>query len=253
MEQEVTQFDANGDWKLTTERYVGFIDILGFRRIVYEQSHEGILSLLNDIHFNVVENSSIKDAKTFHEYIRFTIYTDTVTFCSKDDSDTSLNLMILTLGSLSQNMFINKIPHKGALSFGKMTMDFSRYIFWGKPLIDCNLLLDEILFYGIIIHGNAEKKLAQSSYINKSIFRLYDCPLKNGIVKHYTIPPIALTNCKEYITQIKWDGILNEIKEIHQSIIELRYSTSGHLRIYIDNTDNYLATICEEYKVLRNV
>ncbi|MDR0436880.1 MAG: hypothetical protein LBH22_01110, partial [Bacteroidales bacterium] len=138
---------------------------------------------------------------------------------------------------------VKGIPHKGALAFGKMTLDTERSIFFGQPLIDAYLLQEELHYYGIIIHGSVEEKIGVDLE-DTAFIESYDCSLKKCRSLHYTICPMFVfvsANSPEY------DEAIQIHNQIFTSLEKMKHKTSGHLRRYIDNTNLYFEYVKEKH------
>ena len=219
------------DWKITTERFVAFIDIMGFKNLVAKSTHDEIYKMMKTINDQREENANMPWSGIEEKLVRATTYSDSIIIYSKDDSEESFDSICNTVSGLTYDLFKDNVPHKGALAFGTMTLDTENSIFFGQPLIDSYLLQEELSFYGILIHSSAEKKI--SLFNTESLFiRNYLCPLKNGYSNNLTIYPYFLDEDEK-----------SEFKEhqtnLFNSLITFRFNTSGYLRKYIDNTENY--------------
>jgi hypothetical protein len=158
-----------------------------------------------------------------------------------DSKFESLYSLICSVASLSNDLFVSGFPHKGALAYGRMTLDFNNSIFFGQPLIDAFLLQEEINYYGIIFHSSAEKEIITNKRLSELIFiNRFNCPLKNGNAWHYTIQPISAG-----FININNKELQDECKQLFESVKQFRFKTSGYLRKYIDNTLSYLTQINE--------
>jgi hypothetical protein len=224
-------------WAITCNRYVAYIDVMGFKDMVARTSHDEIYEMMKKIESYKSIAITTKWIGESQDLVTTTTYSDSIMIYSKDESDDSLDYLISSVSALAYGLFIESIPHKGSIAFGKMTLDKENSIFFGQPLIDAYLLQEELNFYGIIIHASAEKKIIDRR--SKTTFiQDYLCPLKNGFSKHLTVYPIFFPNCdKKY---------QKEIDDLNDSIKKLRYKTSGYLRRYIDNTEIYLNSIEEK-------
>lgn len=217
-------------WNPTDYRYVGYIDIMGFKDMVARSSHDEIYQMMRKIEERRKFSENIKWGDTDSKLVRTTTYSDSIMVYSKDSSYESLRSFVCTIASLTSDLFLMEIPHKGAFSFGEMTLDTENSIFFGQPLIDAYLLQDEINFYGIVAHSSAEKAMSK----NKSMTWTADylCPFKNGASNHLIIYPMSVYLWK--------DSTKDQIKmhnDLFLSLKKLRHITSGHLRKYIDNTE----------------
>jgi len=231
--------EKEDDWDVKAKRYVGYIDIMGFKDMVARSTHDEIYEMMKKI--DKAKNHVIQTTTAMANLnlVKTTTYSDSIMLYSKDDSYNSLLFISLCISALTHKLLIENIPHKGALAFGEMTLDFKSSIFFGQPLIDAYLLQDELIFYGIILHATAQKEI-ETIHLNmessiKNLIKNYLCPLKNGTSKHLTIQPLytSMENSQEEFQK-------EESKKLFESIQKLRYITSGHLRKYIDNTEIYL-------------
>jgi DNA-dependent RNA polymerase auxiliary subunit epsilon len=218
-------------WAITTERFVGYIDIMGFKDLVMRSTHEEVYEMMKTINEKREANAGIEWNDIKENLIRTTTYSDSIIIYSKDGTEDSFNSISNTISGLTNDLFTEGIPHKGAVAFGKMTLDTDNSIFFGQPLIDAYLLQEELSFYGVVIHGSVEKKI--SSFDIDSLFiKKFVCPLKQGASSHLTIFPIFLQEDDE--------SPLKEDREaIYAALDKFRFNTSGHLRKYVDNTESY--------------
>ena len=224
----------DGEWPTTTNRFVAFIDIMGFKDMVARTPHDKIYEMMKNIEFTqkAVTNYEWTDNKL--NLVKTTAYSDSIMVYSKDDSSDATYSFLCSVCSLSMDLLKDSIPHKGAIAFGKMTSDWKRSIFFGQPLIDAYLLQEELYFYGILIHGSAEEKI-EFHKIKDIFLKNYLCPLKNGSSNHLVFDPPAVH------LNIPADESYRE--SVYNGIKKLRYVTSGHLRKYIDNTEKYLKSM----------
>lgn len=229
---EVTLKTSSPNWNFTTNRFVGFIDIMGFRDLVMRSTHEEIYTMMKKIELATKTARSIYWTEMKDELVRSTFYSDSIILYSKDDSYESAYSMVATLSSLSNDLFSSAIPHKGAIAFGNMTLDTDRSIFFGQPLIDAYLLQEEVNFYGIVVHSSAELRFEQTNLQTDLSLFDFSCPFKGGTANHLTIPPLFGFGSLEEKFKEKAD-------EFKSGFSKLKLKTSGHIRKYIDNTKAY--------------
>lgn len=227
------------DWTITTQRFVGFIDIMGFKDLVLRSTHGMIYKMMKVITNERERMENIDWSDINENMVKTTTFSDSIIIYSKDDSEKSFDAISNTISGLISSLFAEGVPHKGAIAFGTMTLDTKRSIYFGQPLIDAFLLQEEINFYGFLIHGSAEKKM--SSFDTAHLFiQKYLCPLKNGAAHHLTIYPMDLM-------VIENDSIYKlDQEKVFNSLNKFRYSTSGNLRKYIDNTESYFNFIIDQ-------
>lgn len=225
--------DERIPWETSTNRYVGFVDIMGFKDMLTRLSHNEVYELMKKVSKSVSVVQSVfsvdyESETDFDINVKMMLYSDSIMIYTKDEQKHSLENLIASISTLSDSLFSDGIPHKGAIAFGKMTLDFDNSIFFGQPLVDAYLLQEELKFYGIAIHGTAEKN--QDIFDDESIIE-YNCQFKNGSAKHLTIAPgVSLSEDFEEKT----------VDNLIEKVNKLRVNTSGSLRKYIDNTIDYL-------------
>ena len=232
------------EWEITAPRYVAVIDIMGFKDMVMRTQHDDLYKMMETIksrsEFNASIEWSLNNVVFNQNSIRTTMYSDSIIIYSKNDSYESLYSIICTVSGLVNDLFIDTIPHKGAVSFGTMTLDIEKSIFVGEPLIDAYLLQEELYYYGIVLHGSVERKIDQLRLeMNTFSFtKDYLCNFKNGNSKHLTIYPMYAH--PPFKTDPKFKS---ESDKFYASLVKLRHKTSGHLRKYYDNTELYLNSL----------
>jgi hypothetical protein len=216
-------------WKDTAYRYIAFFDILGFKEMVLRNSHESIKKklLLLNTEVNELEKKMIALKKVNPDYhpIKISLFSDSIVIFSHDNTKNSLALTIAASQIILAFALNNKIPIKGALSYGEVTADFKRALFFGKAIIDAYLLQDELLLYGAIFHHSIEKQINKIQYIDELSFGEYCCPLKNGNVNHLLI--------KNDLISFLYRN------EFGRGMIGLKEMSSGHQRKYVDNSIKY--------------
>lgn len=226
------------DWAITANRYVAYFDIMGFKDMVLRISHDEVYKMMKKIDENIKEKASINWKGQTSKIIKTTNYSDSIIIYSKDDTKISLSSFICTVSAFTNDLLTEGIPHRGAVAFGKMTLDDVNSIFFGQPLIDAYLLQEELEFYGVIAHATIENEIEEKHKTDKIPFmRNYLCNLKKGNSLHLTIIPAFL------IVASPKAQIFSE--DLLASCRKMRLKTSGHLRKYIDNTELYLKTIKE--------
>lgn len=228
------------EWNVTTNRYVAFLDIMGFKDLVSRSSHEDIYHMMQSIENAKNINENIKWGKGEDKFIKSTFYSDSIILYSKDDSQDSAHFMNCTLSALTSDLLSSGIPHKGALAFGRMTLDTEKSIYFGQPLIDAYLLQEELNLYSIVLHSSAEYELEQRKFIDNLIIYNYLCPFKGGNALHFTIPPLYSGPAEEDEKEER-DRLYNGIKKF-------RHRTSGHIRRYIDNTEAFLENFNKSFE-----
>ena len=216
-------------WERSANRFVGFIDIMGFKDMVLRNNEEVLYIIMRRIRESIFQNVLIHgtgdpEETKYESSIEIIMFSDCIVTFSKDQSAETLESFINAMSGLTNDLIRNHIPFKGVVAAGFMTLDFKNSIFFGQPLNDAYSLHDELGFYGVVVHGTADNFFRKSN--NSHIFE-YNCPFKNGTSKHLTVLPEFLET----------DLISNHsYVQYYNAIENLRANTSGYLRMYIDKT-----------------
>lgn len=222
-------------WDITCNRFIAFFDILGFKEMALRNSHEEMLNKLSLIkHFkdNIIEgydcNQQLKDKGNLKSFL----FSDTIIAFTRSDSPIDAEIILSKCNHFIRMCLLNKIPIKGVISFGKITIGWGNTMFFGQPIIDAYLLQEEMQMYGAILDFNAEKKWKEMEIENEKWNKiiLYKTPTKNGKINHYCL---------------KWTGdkvIQENIPSANNRLIveDIYTIVSGKPRIYVDNTLDFL-------------
>jgi hypothetical protein len=217
----------------TTERFVAYFDIMGFKDLIYRSDHSAVSAILSKVSNTVADikewevESLKKDArgrkKWFDKGIVLPVlFSDSVLFVSRTNTIFDARKAAYSASFFLYQMFSACIPVKGTLAYGTFTADFGASKFFGRPLVDAYLLAEEVHFYGAVLHHSFEKYLHdQNEGLPEIILKRKPVPMKGGSVTH---------------SFIDWRSHLG--KEVGQeSLIEPFYrSVSGSTRRYVDNT-----------------
>lgn len=222
------------EWIETTNRFIAFFDIMGFKDLVQKGTHEEVLRKLNILKktLNYLNN---KDAIHAIEHYSIDLdqtkaitFSDSIIIFSKSDSYNDALKILIDANAILRDALNNSIAIKGAISYGKITVDFNKSLFFGQPIIDAYLLHDELHMLSVIIDHNFEIKI--TPYIDDPLYFViadYRANLKSGKITHKIMKPSAQ----------------NEITERISSLDNLYHSVSGKPRAYIDNTIDFLKSL----------
>ena len=228
----------NKDWNNTTNRFVAFFDIMGFKDMVQRKSHADILKTLEKLKdvLKFMENQDSENNKFLKPLnikkfqTRSITFSDSIIFFSQGDTIKDFEKIVIDSYFIIQKSIENGLGIKGALSYGEITVNFENYLFFGQPIIDAYLLHDELLLYSAILDNNIEAKLNKigTHSLPKDIIVDYKTPLKSGKIIHKLLKP----------TNNKTPEAITNLEQIYESV-------SGRPRLYIDNTIDFL----KEFKV----
>lgn len=240
-------------WTTTCNRFVAFLDIMGFRDRVFRESHEDVKKTLESLRpaIEFIENTTkealIKritksqgknDVVSTPSAVLPITFSDSIILVSWDDSDLSASFLF-TYIEMIMNVAIDKgIPMKGALAFGKLTADLDKSLYFGKPLIDAYELQDELRLYGTVLHHTAEKRLIEigmSKLFEQYFIFKYPVPMKSGKITHYIL---------DWSSYQADNILLNSIFKLYESV-------SGPPRIYVDNTLEFIQWVIKKKAELK--
>lgn len=227
--------------EVTQDRFIGYIDIMGFKDMVQRNSHEEIY----DKFLKIIDDANkLKDNKIFVDNaVQLKVFSDSFLFYTRSSSRVDFLALFYFLSFYQSSLFYNNIPFRGSISFGKTTINEEKSIFFGQPFIDAYLLEMEMAFYGIIYHHTAIKECIEKKYMKRDY--AIDCNMKNGKSKHTVLAPFGLMFSED--TDDK-DKKAYNYNSIVKSIEGMRLMTSGLNRVYIDNTLNLFKSINRRYE-----
>lgn len=236
------------EWKPTCNRFVAYMDIMGFRDMIFRSTHQHVLEVMEQFRIPIKELK--KEAKkrlrgeshgwdTFkNTVVRPVIFSDSVLLFSNDDSLGAFENLIWQVGSVIRNALMNGVPMKGAIAYGEQTADFDKSLYFGKPLIDAWELQSELVIYGVILHHTVEAYLLEQGWteeLEETSILKYATPLKQGTVDHYLVHWL-------------YDHPMKS-KRLRDVLAKLYGKVSGNPRQYVDNTSKYI----EDKSGIRNL
>ncbi len=191
MSEKLGEIIGKKNWSTTDNRFVCFFDIMGFKDMVMRNTHNEIYELLIELskHRATLENAKGLPEQYDSDSLKTVSFSDSIVIFSKNDSLECFEIMTNAVSWLFSKAIEQGIPMKGAIALGEMSVNISRQIFFGQPLIDAYLLEEDVGYYGIVIHDTVEKYLnnANTKLIPNDIY--IDCitPLKSGNINHINL------------------------------------------------------------------
>lgn len=219
----------------TANRFVAFLDIMGFKERVGRTSHNKLLDQLTK--FNRDITSYI--GKYQNSEIQLAQFSDSIVLFSNDATQKSLKTLAEVTRGIMQTAIKQQIPIKGAIAQGQITCDIPKQLFFGQALIDAYLLEENIHYYGILVHHTAESSVTKLSSENM-IFKDIKAPLKSGKISHYEL---------SWYTDDNIQNAKEKIEEISTALKDIRQTVSDAPRKYIDNT----LDVINEYYQTENI
>ena len=213
----------------TKNRFVAFLDIMGFKERVARNDHDVVLNELEIFQSNISQYVGYhRDAD-----IQLALFSDSILIYSQDDTIDSLHALAditshIMMYAIQQE---NPIPLKGAIAAGKTTCNHIKQLYFGQALIDAYLLEENIKYYGVLVHHSAEKYLLQSKFDE---FRDIKAPLKGGDIAHYELNWYTIK--LDLFETIEGQKQAIPQKDVPSCLKNLRLTVSDEPRKYIDNT-----------------
>ncbi|WNH10851.1 hypothetical protein [Thalassobellus suaedae] len=238
------------DWKETSNRFIAFIDIMGFSNYVYRNEHSVVKKRMNKLQ-SILEDTEkkINDLKKDtlkSESIKSVIFSDSILLITKGNSEDDLKTILFTCQVFLTNCIIDKIPIKGAISYGTLTADFNKSLFFGKALIDSYNLQEELFMYGIVLDYKIEKQLLKKKDAGNGYCIQCKTPTKSGNITHYNIDWMCWHNTMNDLKKIKDPNDVEKLRlkidkpTAIKAIQEFYTDMSGYPRKYLDNTIDFI-------------
>jgi hypothetical protein len=230
----------NSRWKVTDNRFVVFLDILGFKDLVMRSSHAEIYKLLNYITDKKKIIEEVKDAdeleKSDIEFFSVT-FSDSIVIFSKNDSFLHFDIISSITGYFFSKLIEKSIPIKGAIAHGVISINKSSQIFFGQPIIDAYLLEEDLNYMGIVAHNSIDEYISkiaskESKLIADFNFLDVPTPFKFGKLSHLNLDWFRHMpdSYSDYLKDMKYSEFIISI------IRKFKNQVSGSSRKYVDNT-----------------
>lgn len=198
---------------ITTERFVVFLDIMGFKDRVARNPHHEILSVLQKLSSFISEN--IKQG----EGLMFTMFSDSIIILSSDKTEETFKQIVNIASKVVEKAIEIGLPIKGAIACGECTVISSnKPLYFGQNIIDAYVLEESIEIYGVALHNTVEKFAVDMAKESNQIFD-YKVKLKKSTSSHYVVSWFA-----------------NDITRSEHNLLEIRKTVSDSPRRYIDYT-----------------
>ena len=235
-------------WKPTDNRFVAFLDILGFKDLVMRKSHNEIYDQLSAISKTKklleswTNNEKILE-KCGDAEINIVNFSDSIVVFSKNDDEGNFKYFLMAIRWLFAKTIANGIPLKGGFAHGNVSVNQSEQIYFGQAIIDAYLMEGEVNYFGIVAHNSIEDYIANqienldAKFLESALFEI-KTPLKSGLINHTNVNWFS-----KLYTQT--DGLNDDevVELIVSRIKNFKRNTSGSPRKYIDNTLSVLAKL----------
>lgn len=232
----VKMADKSPKWENTCNRFVAFLDIMGFKDMVLKISPNTLYTTLKTFSNTIydIEQSAripvqiaIGGKSIEKDMVKVIIFSDSIIYVTRDDSAESANDIIFSVSATFFKAVQQRIPIKGAIAHGEMTAETDGSLYFGIPLIEAYELQKELLLYGAVLHNTVERRLSElgitAIYKSADIYK-YPVPMKSGAINHYIV---------------SWDWFSSK-EEAIERVSAFYNDVSGNPRKYIDNTLDFV-------------
>ena len=241
-------------WQIESNRFVAYIDILGFKELVLNNSFEYLINKFRILNNDNLLFSSPNLFNKENELVCFhSIYfSDTIYIFSSNDSISSFRNFLLALYYYTNGLLFNNIPFTGAISHGSAYIDIDKNLFFGKPIIDSYILGEQVNYIGLVAHNSIDKYI--SSFNSSDVSDIVDnylfqakTPLKCGSITHNNLYWFNILDL-----EIREDlSIEMETKKSIKVIEDFFLTSSGSPRRYFDNTLDLMKKVWEDKKIIK--
>ncbi len=233
------------NWKTSDERFVAFLDILGFKDMIMRFEHDHIYKTLNSLSSlrNTIEQWGAPADDISSESLIYTAsFSDSIIIFSKNNDFDTFKIFTSNVAYLFSKAIESGIALKGAIAYGQISINKSNQIYFGQPIIDAYLLEEEVNYLGLVAHNSIDRYLSSNSPgQNRTLFET-ETPLKAGNIVHTNINWFRHVNGLENAEEAEFNYI-----KIKQIINNLKLNMSGSPRKYIDNTLQILDKVKTTY------
>lgn len=242
------------DWNDNEDRFVLYLDIMGFKERVSRQDTE---KLKKDLMSFKTKNKKLKPllkSKDNQDLLKMTQFSDSIVVTSPSNTKEDLNRICRAAVILMQTAMETTFALRGSIALGSMVFDETNQLFFGKALVDAYLLEQQLAYYGIVFHESAEKIILSAMQEKEIHLPIIDeetnlsAMQKKEIYLPIIDEEVPLKNGKSSHFHIAWYLMDKKLKEgnISDDAIQwlktLRTTVSGTPRIYLDNTNRTSST-----------
>jgi hypothetical protein len=222
-------------WQIKHNRFILFLDILGFKDLVARQSHQDILDKLETFNNTILTFSgeALESVLSFlnvkKDQIHRVIFSDSIIVFTKSNQIGDAFVIVGLAHAIVNEALRLGLAIKGAISYGEISVNIEKSIFFGQPLIDAYLLHDDLNMLTVILDHNAENMI--------DTFKDEELLVKNNLVKYEA----CMKYGKTIHTLLKPGK--NNILECQKHLSDIYKSVSGKPRQYLDNTKKFYDTV----------
>jgi hypothetical protein len=240
-------------WPLTTERFVAFIDIMGFRNLLLKTPPHQMYRIMKALHnrarlaekqargrLSVSQKNIFERNKKGTAFIRVVQFSDSIIAFTRDASPiSSITIRLASMGFIFEGISA-RMPFRGAIASGEVTADFQHSIFFGQPIVDAYELSEDQQWYGVVEHENCESaqhedraSLPEIRSDQVALSEPYYVPLKSG---------------GRNLCVLNWPVFIDSEAAIEHALLPFKNSDSPKLHMYYRNTRDFALKSWRKYR-----
>ncbi|MFL5765772.1 MAG: hypothetical protein ACJ77K_17635 [Bacteroidia bacterium] len=255
------------------EVFIAFLDILGFKDLVNNNTHSDLTRKINNLLIPTVESAlthgnsitveregkQVRIADIKEIKINSLSISDSVMFWTNDRSLESFIQITTTVRQILNNTFYMGLPMRGGISFGHLTFQNYSYgqntdnhhtLLMGKGLVDTYMLESRQDWCGCVIEEKCINKIIEVSpkmatnanwFLSENVIIKYKTPYKSGKI------------IDEYV--INWAGVATELNEasVRDSFAQHKKNcTDWTVEHKIQNTIKFVE-YCAKFEIKPNI
>lgn len=178
--------------KIICERYVAFLDIIGFESLIESRPLEEIIAKIGNVlsllpvvstlgHIKVAGSQYSPDEK--FRAVHLCSFSDSFVIATKDVSRDSLNSVITASFLLARGLFTGGLPVRGAIAKGEAAVIEGTDHIVGKAVVDAIKLERQQAWFGVMLSTDVEADACEEGSLDPSVQPLvvaYPIPLKGS-------------------------------------------------------------------------
>jgi hypothetical protein len=242
------------DWPITAERYVAFIDIMGFRNFLLKTPTDKVYRIMRALHdrarlaekqargmlgVSAAATPIFERERKGTEFIRVVQFSDSIVAFTRDASSiSSIAIRLASMGFIFEGISA-RIPLRGAIARGECTVDFRHSIFFGQPIVDAYELSEDQQWYGVVEHENCEPKqegeasVAEIQSDEVSLSEPHYVPLKSG---------------NRDLCVLNWPAFIESEAAVEEALSPFKNSDSPKLHMYYRKTNEFAMKSWRKYR-----
>ena len=246
-------------WAVSSDRFVAFLDVMGFKSLVASISSDRLYALLKMLHGEtqaadrlartVVDGAKSGTAilltnpseslRRANRLLRIIQFSDAMLLISRDNSDAASLAIRLACIRIYAAGLVHGIAIRGAIAQGVVTADFRRSLFFGQAIVDAYLLEEDQKWFGVAEHGSCS--VAFPSKGELAGIGADEIPISESW------PVETSTGTRELIA-LNWTILLSDEREIDRMLHQQLNHANDKVRTYARATRDFAVSVWRKYR-----